>query len=30
MREPYDAMADEYDWLFSDHDMRQGVAITAG
>lgn len=27
MREPYDAMADEYDWLFSDHDMRQGVAI---
>ncbi len=23
----YDAMANDYDWLFSDHDIRKGVAI---
>ncbi len=23
----YDAMANDYDWLFSDHDIREGVAI---
>ncbi|MCA1696345.1 MAG: class I SAM-dependent methyltransferase [Actinobacteria bacterium] len=27
MRESYDALADDYDWLFSDDDLRQGVAV---
>lgn len=27
MRDPYDALANDYDWLFSEHDVRQGVAI---
>ena len=27
MSEPYDALADDYDWLFADHDIREGVAI---
>ena len=27
MPDPYDALANDYDWLFSDHDMREGVSI---
>ncbi len=27
MAEPYDALANDYDWLFGDQDIRQGVAI---
>jgi SAM-dependent methyltransferase len=27
VREPYAGLADDYDWLFSDHDLRHGVAL---
>ncbi len=27
MSEPYDALASDYDWLFTDQDLRDGVAI---